>query len=266
MAFYDLKLSAKFNRNIDIALSTISILLVFKLIIDFIALWYQIRKKIGKEKFQESIIVGLGNLYTIISPIIIGLGLLSILGLNPGEVFTSLSIVAAALAVVSKEFVGELFIGIMNGFSNKIDIGDYIRVDDEYGSVVDIGLQKVTLETDDHKIIYIPNLKYHNADVINFTKSSDGLMSVRFQLDVKNARTINEIEQLAKSVLVENNQLVDNDFLKVEINRLYKEYTEISIHYRLNYVNQEDHAKIKKAILAKLYNDVVVDKHNFYEG
>jgi hypothetical protein len=88
-------------------LSISILLLLFRIIIDSIALWYKIDRKHGSGKLRDNLIVGLSNLFSIISVIAIILGMLSIFGLNPNEVFTSLSIVAAALAIISKDFIAE---------------------------------------------------------------------------------------------------------------------------------------------------------------
>jgi MscS family membrane protein len=264
-AFYDFNYTAKTTRNVEIVLSSLGILILLKLIIDLVALSFLIRRKLVKEKNRESIIVGLGNLFAIITPIILILTAFSLFGLNPAEVFTSLSIVAAAIAVVTKEFFGELFVGITNGFSDKLDIDDYIKVDEVYGRVVEIGLQKVTIQSDDQKIVYIPNLKYHNADVINFTKSSNGIMSIKFQLRVSNQRSLEKIEVLAKEV-IENHKDIADGYQKVDVSKMFETYTEFIIHYRLRNVVQEDHIKIKNAILSKLYSQVVTSENYFPEG
>ncbi|MBL0084813.1 MAG: hypothetical protein IPP37_21295 [Saprospiraceae bacterium] len=73
-------------RIINTLLSISILLLLFRIIIDVIALWYKIDRKHGSGKLRDNLIVGLSNLFSIISVIAIILGLLSIFGLNPNEV------------------------------------------------------------------------------------------------------------------------------------------------------------------------------------
>ena len=70
-------------RIINTLLSISILLLLFRIIIDVIALWYKIDRKHGSGKLRDNLIVGLSNLFSIISVIAIILGLLSIFGLNP---------------------------------------------------------------------------------------------------------------------------------------------------------------------------------------
>ena len=239
-------------RIINTLLSISILLLLFRIIIDVIALWYKIDRKHGSGKLRDNLIVGLSNLFSIISVIAIILGLLSIFGLNPNEVFTSLSIVAAALAIISKDFIAEIIVGLFNGFSTKIELDDYIKVGDQKGKIIDIGLQKVTLMNDDDDIIYIPNLKFYNADIINYTKRDLRRMTVEFQVDPRYMESLQKIETALAETLSQYKDYLEMGSHELKVANIDRDHVELKFQYTLKSVSRDIQREIRKKLMRKM--------------
>lgn len=255
---YDFNFSSKANRNVDIGLSVIITLLFLRLILEALSAWYSLHKIVKKEAQKDNILVGLSNLFTIISSIVIILGFFSILGLKPSQVFTSLSIVAAAIAVVAKEFFSELIIGVMNGFSNKIDINDFIKVGNIYGTIEDIGLQKVTLVNSDGKKIYMSNIKFHNEDVVNYTKMDEKRMTLDFQLSQTNIHSIHILEKALSEELSIMPDLVDITYYELKVMNITRESVDFRFKYMLNEIDIVKHQMVNSRLLKKIFT--VIEK------
>lgn len=258
--FHDFGSMSSQLRIIHTLLSIFIMLLLFRIIIDSIALWYKIDRKHGSGKLRDNLIVGLSNLFSIISVIAIGLGMLSIFGLNPSEVFTTLSIVAAALAIISKDFIAEIIVGLLNGFSSKIELDDYIKVGDQKGKIIDIGLQKVTLMSDDDDIIYIPNLKFYNADIINYTKRDIRRMSVEFRIDPKYMNDLTRIENVLAAVLMEYTEHVESGSHELKVVNIDKDNIELKFQYTLKSMSRDVQREIRKKIMRRLLESLTNGK------
>lgn len=246
---YDFQEVTNKIRIMHTLLSISILLLLFRIIIDSIALWYKIDRKHGSGKLRDNLIVGLSNLFSIISVIAIILGMLSIFGLNPNEVFTSLSIVAAALAIISKDFIAEIIVGLFNGFSTKIELDDYIKVGDQKGKIIDIGLQKVTLMNDDDDIIYIPNLKFYNADIINYTKRDIRRMSVEFHVDPRYIEGLPAIELALSNTLAPYAAFLETGSQELKVVNIDKDNIELKYQYTLKSLSRDVQREIRKKLM-----------------
>ena len=251
--FHEVTGRARINNTL---LSISIMLLLFRIIIDGIALWYKIDRKHGSGKLRDNLIVGLSNLFSIISIIAIILGLLSMIGLNLNEVFTSLSIVAAALAIISKDFIAEIIVGLFNGFSTKIELDDYIKVGDQKGKIIDIGLQKVTLMNDDDDIIYIPNLRFYNADIINYTKRDIRRMSVEFHIDPRYIEDLPRIEAALSQTLSPYQPYLEEGSQELKVVNIEKDHIELKYQYTLKSLSRDVQREIRKKLMRTMLDSL----------
>ena len=128
---------------------------------------YRKRKRLG-HKFSDNVIIGLKNIYYLLTVSAIIFMLLGFFGLQPKELLTALSIVAAAVAIISKELVMDVICGINFSFSRDIAIGDYVKIGECEGRVLDLNIHKIVLQYK-NQIINIPNSKAYFSDIVNFS-------------------------------------------------------------------------------------------------
>lgn len=233
------------------------LLVSFKTIISGSILLYKLdRRSSSGGNPRDNLIIGLKNLFTLLSVISIFLGLLSIIGFDLKSVFTSLSIVAAGLAIVSKDFITEITVGLINGFSRKIEIDDYVMVGDQKGKIVDLGLQKVTLLNDDDDIVYIPNFKFYNSEIINYTKRDIRRMSVSFQLDLNYLNDIEELEKDLIDAIGEFKVHILEGSYNLKISEICKDHLVCKFQYTMKEVNRDLQRQIRKYTLRRIINRI----------
>ncbi|MFM2394198.1 MAG: hypothetical protein RLZZ546_2180 [Bacteroidota bacterium] len=249
----EIDVNLQWKKIIRTSLSLIILLLSFRVVIYIIAVWYRIDKKTGKGRIKENLIVGLSNLFSIASVIAIIFAILSLFGLNPAEVFTSLSIVAAALAIITKDFIIEIIVGIYNGFSSKIEIDDYVKIGHHKGKIIDFGLQKVALLSDGDDIVYIPNLKFYQEEIINYTKSDIRQMSIEFSIDPNFVKNLNKINDLLNDRLSKDSRLEKFELKPIE---LKKDSLSFELDYYISKNVELDHVTIRKDVLKIIYQTI----------
>jgi small-conductance mechanosensitive channel len=250
--YYPLDETIERARVINTILSLCILLLGFRVVIHSLILVYRLDKRKGNGRLKDNLIVGLSNLFTLFSILAIGLAILSLFGLEITTVFTSLSIVAAAIAIISKEFLGELYIGLMYGFSRKIEMDDYVKVGDQRGKIVDIGLQKITLLNDDDYIVFIPNTKFYNSEVINYSKRDINRMSVDFQLDIKYLQSLENLEKMLIESVSEFHEQIVPDSFNLKVKEIKMDYIDFKFQYILKEVDQNLQRSIRKFTLRKI--------------
>ena len=119
--------------------------------------------------------------------VIMIIGLLVVLhfaGANLTAVLSGLGIGGFAVALAAKDSLANFFGTLSILLSDVFSQGDWIVVDGQEGTVVEIGLRVTTLRTFDNAIIAIPNSILANKDVKNWNKRSLG-RRIKMKVGVK---------------------------------------------------------------------------------
>ncbi len=82
---------------------------------------------------------------------------LSRLGVEPGNLFTTSAIFTAVLAFAMQDTLGNVLGGVVLQLDNSLKVGDFVRIDDFSGIVVDVRCRYTAIETNDREVVVLPN-------------------------------------------------------------------------------------------------------------
>ncbi|HRX30239.1 MAG TPA: mechanosensitive ion channel, partial [Saprospiraceae bacterium] len=222
------------NQQVLVSIFSLAIvLLFFRVVLSIFKIIYKIKYKSSYNPTKDNVIVGLNNLFTVLSVIAVFITFFGMLGIDIKTLFTSLSIVAAAIAIITKDLISEVIIGVINSFSTKIELDDYVKIGDQKGKLVDIGLQKITLLNDDDDLVYIPNTKFYNVELINYTKRDFRRMSVDFEIAIQYVDDLNELEHEIVSGLSEFQDFIEPNSYAIKIVECTKDHLSLKFQYTL---------------------------------
>lgn len=238
-------------------LQSILAFVIFYIAINFLSntakYFYSKKNKIPVDK-KNNVHFGIEN----IANFTIGAGLfimfLSIFGINPSELITSLTIVAAAFAILTKEYIVDFLSGVYLSFSNTFEINDFVKIDHQKGKIVEIGMLKVKILNDDDDIVIIPNSKVYYSEIINYTKRDVRLMTVDFQIALK---YINSIEQLEKEIILSLesfSKYIEPKSYNLKVVEMKMDYLEVKFQYTLILVDMDLQRKIRKKTIREVFN------------
>lgn len=214
---------------------------------------YFYRKRVGLASAQhDNITLGLNNIYLLL---VLGSSVVTItayFGLNPKELFTSLSIVAAALAIITRDYIVDIASGMFIAFSKDVVIDDYIRIGDHSGKIVDIGINKIALLNDDDDIVFIPNHKFIMNEIINYSRRTVRRTIIELEVDIRNSLTIEQLEQEVQQALGQFSEYLVQDSLVFKILRIYKEYMQVKLQYDLSVADRSIEKSIRRKVLRHL--------------
>jgi len=179
---------------------------------------------------------------------------LSIFGINPSELITSLTIVAAAFAILTKEYIVDFLSGVYLSFSNTFEINDFVKIDHQKGKIVEIGMLKIKILNDDDDIVIIPNSKVYYSEIINYTKRDLRLMTVDFQIALK---YIDSIEQLEKEIILSLEsfrEYIEPKSYNLKVVEMKMDYLEVKFQYTLILVDMDLQRKIRKKTIREVFN------------
>jgi small-conductance mechanosensitive channel len=82
---------------------------------------------------------------------------LEVVGISPATIFTSLGVLGLALSLAAQDILKNFIAGVYLLFERPFRIGDEIKVRDQRGRVVDVGMRVTSLRTEDCQQVLIPN-------------------------------------------------------------------------------------------------------------
>lgn len=86
----------------------------------------------------------------------------------PKEILlTTLASVAIAVGFATQDLLKNIFGGIMLLFDRPFKVGDKIKVGEDYGEVINIGLRATRIVTPDDSMVIVPNMELMNTSVSN---------------------------------------------------------------------------------------------------
>ncbi len=233
-------------RNIYVtSIRLLMILLVFSITFGVIRLVYRSRNRVAA-LINDNFIIGLRNIFMVASGFAVLISFFGIFGIDFKTLFTTLSIVAAAIAIITKEFVTDLIVGIYLGFSQDIEIDDYVRLADQKGKIVEIGLLKLKLLDDNDDVLIFPNSKVYSNEIINYTKRDINLMSIDFQIDINRVTTIEDLEENLVHSLDSVAEYIIQDSFNLKIIKVKKDCLDVKFQYKLINLDREMHRRVRK--------------------
>ena len=240
-------LKVKYRSAAEYYLDRVSDIGIFLLLLDFIQLvvifFYRRRKRI---RGSDNFIVGIGHIYSIVLVMGLIIGVLSLLRIDPKSLLTSISIVFAGLAIITKEYVANMITGMINTFSGEISIGDNIGIGLHKGKVLDVTLQKVHLLNDDDDVIYIPNTLFHTMEVVNYTKRLIKRTSVEFEIGISHLNNVEEIEKMLIETLSPFHEMIQEDSYYLRTAEVRKDYVLMKFQYILKVPNKDMERVIRR--------------------
>jgi len=225
------------------------------LIIRLLAMIYRHRKHLPYNK-KDNVTLGLSNISIMIFAVY---GLISgfeLLGLKPEKIFTSLSIVAAAFAILSKDFFADIISGIVISFSKEISIDDYVKIGDYRGKIIDINIAKIALLNEDDDIVFMPNSTVFTSDIINYTKKQIKKTSIDFEVPTSGVTTIEDLEEQLMISLSEYHHLIEPNSYNIRVVHIKKDFLVLKFQYSLIQFSREMERQIKRKAVRYIVRNI----------
>jgi small-conductance mechanosensitive channel len=134
-----------------------------------------------------------------------GFVVIGLLGLQPGDIFLSVTVFSAVLGIILAPVAGSIINGLFVLADQPYEIGDMIEIADsgQRGFVEDITIRYTKIFTLDNTFIVIPNSSIRDRDVVNFSAEDERTrlsleLLVTYEGDLGKAREI--MERAAREV------------------------------------------------------------------
>ena len=212
---------------------------------------YRRRNSIPKES-PNNVILGIQNLYILLSSAVVLITMLSFFGIDIKSLFTGLTIMAAAIAIITKDYIANIISGIAISFSDELSIGDYVKIAEHKGKVVDISISRIALHNDDDDIVFIPNNTVFISDIINFTKKGIRRVSIEFEMNLTFLSTIEGLEADLIECLNDYHDSIEKGSFLLKIVSIKKDSLDLKFQYTLKSINRELEREIRRKTIRRV--------------
>ncbi|HEY8402600.1 MAG TPA: mechanosensitive ion channel domain-containing protein [Cytophagaceae bacterium] len=216
--------------------------------------FFYLKKKKRENDFVDNFVLGINNIASLLSVIAFILSVFYFFKVDIRQLFTSLSIVAAALALLFKDYISNMINGMILMFSNEISLNDYVKIGEHKGKIMDITLFNVHINNDDDDLVFIPNNSILNSTVLNYTKGNVEKITVEFDLDLQHSWDLNDLEKFIISQFTDYGDHIYKDSLQLKVLKIHKDH--ITLKFQLIMVNKN--TSLEK-ILRKIINEAILD-------
>ncbi len=244
------------NNVLNSIIQFVLFFLLTKIITTSIYFLYTKRQKIEFSK-KDNFYYGINNIANVLIGIGFVISLFDSFGIELKTLLTSLSIIAAAIAVITKDYISDFLVGIYFSFSRNIEIDDYVKIGNHKGRIIEIEMLKIKLLNDNEDLVILPNGMVYSSEIINYTKSMINAMSIDFQLGIKIIEEIETLEYELQGELKEFQDFIELNSFQLKIIDLKKDFIDFKFLYKLKSLDVELQKKIRKKTIRKIYNYVL---------
>jgi len=191
------------NMFVSYVLRAIIFLLSASLIISFarfIILRFYL-KRTQEDKVQANFVLGINRIATLLNVFIVFISIMLSFGINPIEFLTSITIVAAAIAILTKDYITNIVNGLIIMFSDQLAVGDKVNIASKKGFIKDITLINLVLKDESGDTVIIPNNQVLASEVVNYSRNNAHQVSIEAELNLTSARQLKELEENFLSIL-----------------------------------------------------------------
>ncbi len=205
-------------------------------------------------KVQPNFVVGIDRIEFLLNLLTILISSMLAFGIRPLEFLTSITIVAAAIALLTKDYITNIVNGLIMMFSDQLEIGDKVQIGRHTGFIRDITLINLVLKNDAGEIILIPNTMALTTDVVNYSKNNSHQLIFDAELSIKNELQLNELEGVLEAILEQYHLVVQKEGAQLTL--LDRKIDTVFIRYQFPIKSGEKEAEIqvKKSINQTLIN------------
>lgn len=206
-----------------------------------------LRKK-SHDPMRSNFVLGINRIAEILNVGIFIIALMLFFGTNPLEFFTSITIVAAAIAIVSKDYITNMINGLIIMFSDQLTLGDSIKIGDYEGKIMDVTLLNMILTNEDADLVMVPNNLLLTSLVVNHSKQHVRKLTFEFDMKIVPGLDVNEIENKIRKAIDGFDPHVNKSSFYLKTLAIHKEDVKFKCQFLLNTFKKEKEREIRRRV------------------
>ncbi|HEY9261085.1 mechanosensitive ion channel family protein [Chitinophaga sp.] len=209
--------------------------------------WYTRRHR-TKPIERDNFVLGINRITSVLNTFFLLLSITLFFGVDLLRLVTSITIVAAAIALLTKDYITNMINGLIIMFSDQLSLGDHVRIGDYKGKVMDITLINVVLQNDDDDIVIIPNSVVFTSIVLNQSKQNIRKLTLEFELDHKHPFTIRGLEERLRNSVNGYVRSFTPESFSLKTIEIKKDFVQFKVQLLMPVADKETERQIRRAL------------------
>lgn len=238
-------------KRLAVAARALAIFLGPSLAVSFIRqviIYWYIKKHVLKPNIKDNFILGIDRIVSILNTVFAIVALMILSGTDPLKFLTSITIVAAAIAVTFKDYINNMINGLIIMFSDRLSLGDHIRVQDTEGKILDITLINVILQNEDNDMVMVPNSVVFSSVIVNQSKQNIKKLSIEFELALTYGYLPAQLEDILSEAVKGYGDYIVREGLTVKTLAIGKDTVSFKVQVLLNRYDKIKEREIRRAL------------------
>lgn len=164
------------------------------------------------------------------------------------SILAGIGIGGAAFALASQDLIKNFFGGFVVLADKSFNVGDFINVDSNEGTVEELGMRSTKIRTLNQEIVVVPNSKFTDSAVINYSKREARRVSftVGATYDTSSEKLKNIIQKI--KLMIDSHPMVRENSSLVKFDNFGQNSLEILIQYIIKSADYNTYMDIKDRI------------------
>lgn len=224
---------------------------LFISLVRIIVIRFYLRKK-RRAGLHANFVLGINRIAGILNVIMVIFAIMILLDIQPLKFLSSITIVAAAIALLSKDYITNMLNGLIIMFSDQLTVGDHIKVDEFKGKIQDITLLNIVIINEDDDLVMVPNSMVLSSYVINYSRQNIKKISLEFEIKLSDKLNLNNLERALKEHLLPNEKHISNESFVLKAMSIHKDFVKIKVQLQLISAQRSVEKEIKRKINQKI--------------
>lgn len=248
------EMAAPYYSKVQQLLNAIEIIVAGNLIISLgriILVRFYLRKK-RRAGLHANFVLGINHIAGIFNVVIVLLSIMVLFDIQPLEFLSSITIVAAAIALLSKDYITNMINGQILMFSDQLTLGDYIKFGEIKGKIQDITLLNVVIVNDDEDLVMIPNSLILSSQVINHSRQNVKKITLEFEVKLSSNLDLGKMESALRNSLTPYSASIDINTFFIKTMSIQKDSVRIKLQVQLTDTERSMGKEIKRNLNQKI--------------
>lgn len=208
---------------------------------------YRLRNKL-EEDDRDNFTIGMNALVSLFSVIATAVAVFVFFELDFLQIWTTLAVVSVALAILLQPYITNFINSFLLMFSDDYKVGEYVRLNDgSKGYVQDITFRATKLKTDEGNILFVPNTKFVENEVTNFSKVKFKKITMAFSVARSEVKELYQFEERLKDELTKAfPDLVVPEKIYLRVNHIHETAVDLTLESVVTNYNFRIEEEIKK--------------------
>ena len=117
---------------------------------------------------------------------------------------------------------------------------------------------KIKILNDDDDLVIMPNFKVYFNEIINYTRRDARIMSIDFQVGLKNVISVEELEKDLIRTLDSFSEYIMSKSYNLKVVEMKADYLEMKFQYKLKNIDPLLQREIRKKTMREVFNYISV--------